>query len=410
MKWTTTPKYQFDFTFDDVDVILDACHILLTYLHYSNGGNLGDQARAENFFKTFIPTFFGLDKEVFVNRMSDIYNATPPNEEMDEDFPTNEESSAHRGRRAANGKKANLLRGVLDRSQQGKQGRKDRDNHGAKSKESTPEVTSMDEGSITPVETPSEQPSRHDNSENRWMEHPSSSSSRNRLSFNVNEPFARDAFSLYANLNIYCFIRMFESLYERLVNIKKNEAQVHEDVRRAKAPKAAIDLKMAERSPSEFFPDTKPTANFYQQIVKMCEDIVKGEEDMSHIEETLRRFYLANGWKLYNFDKMLQAIIRFALLILGNDNKDRSGDIMNLYYKNRKDVQTTHQSEIDYRKAVEKIAKDTDMYRLIYVRLPFPKVSVPSSRATESIYPTCYNPSIQKRRQDIRHGRDDGAV
>ena len=99
----------------------------------------------------------------------------------------------------------------------------------------------------------------------------------------------------------------------------------------------------------------------------MCEDISRGDDDMTHLEDTLRRFYMVHGWQLYNFDKMLAAIIRFAQSILANDAKDKSGDIINLFYKNRRDVETTHQTEIDYRKQVERIAKDGDIYRLVYV-------------------------------------------
>ena len=322
----------------------------------------------ENFFKTFIPAFFGLDRDSFQRRMSDIYDASPPNEEMDDDLPATEDYTVNRGRRTVNGKKSTLLRGVLERGQPGKPLRRDKDGNSImESKESTPDVMSMDEDSATPIDTPAEQPSRMDITEHRWMEHPVSGNGRNRQPIKHNEPFARDTFNLYANLNIYCFMRMFELLYERLVRVKENEKQVHEDVRRAKAFKPAFDLKLADRSPSEFFMDTSPKANYYQQIVRMCEDVVKAEMDMNHLEDTLRRFYMQYGWQLYNFDKMLGAIIRFSLQIPVNDNKEKGSDIINLFYKNRKENETTHQAEIDYRKQVEKLAKDGDIYRIAYV-------------------------------------------
>ena len=363
-------------------MIQDACHVLLTYLHFLHAGNHGDQAKVQNFFKTFMPTFFSLDREAFQRRMNDIYDASPPNEEMDEDTPVNEDSTVHRGRRAATGKKGTLLRGVLDRGPNGKSGRKDKEHSSLlESKESTPDVTSMEEDSATPVETPNDQSSRVDFMEHRWMDHPQNA--RNRQDLRHNEPFLRDAFSLYANLNIYCFMRMFQLFYERLIHIKDNERQVHEDVRRAKANKTAVELKMADKSPSEFFADTSSHANYYQQILKMCEDVAKGEDEMNHLEDTLRRFYMQHGWQLYNFDKILSAIIRFALQILVNDTKDKSSDIINLFYKNRKENETTHQAEIEYRKQVEKLAKDSDIYRIVYVRRFLTRFNKLSSNAND---------------------------
>ena len=370
LKYTSPPKHQFDFAFDDVEVIHDACHLLLTYLHHAHGVVTGDVMKVDTFIKTFIPTFFGLDRDAFLKRMSDVNNDTPPSEENEDEQPIYEEASIQRGRRAVNGKKGTLLRGVLERGQNGKLGRKDKEGSSAlESKESTPDITSIEEDSTTPIDTPSEQASRLDISEHRWMEYPTFGNSRHRPNIAFNEVFVRDAFNLYANPHIYCFMRTFEFLYERLAHLKEDEPQVHVNVQRAKSFKPAFDLKLADKSPSEFFSDTSPSANYYKQILKKCEDIARGEDEMSQIEETFRRFYMVHGWALYNFDKMLGAILRFVSTILGNDTKDKSSDIINLFYRNRKESETTFQTEIDYRKQVEKLSKEETSFRIGYVRI-----------------------------------------
>ena len=350
------PNYQLDSVFGDVEVIQDTCHMLLTYLRSSYQG--GDQTKIENFLKSFFPAFFGLDKDALVARMADVYSETPPNEE-EEEVTANEETPA-RGRRTANGKK-NLLRGVLD---PGKQAKKDAREE---SKESTPDVTSMDEDSSTQTDGQSDQIPKLDSSD-RWMEHPVSGNSRDRQNVKHNEPFTRKSFSLYANLHIYCFMRMLAVLYERLANIKGLESAVQEDVRRALTHKPATELLIADRSPTEFFEDTSPTANYYRQMVKLCEASLEHTVEMNRVEETLRRFYLPSGWQLYSFDKMLGAVVKFASQVIVNDVKDRSSDIMNLFLANRKESQTTHQIEMEYRKQVEKLVKDSDVYRIIFVR------------------------------------------
>lgn len=369
-KWNTVPKHQFLYHFDDIDVIQDVCHLVLTHLHHGYTGNATDQSRLENFIKTLIPTFFDIDSDAFQRKMSDVYDATPPNEEADDDLLAMEEQVVGRGRRAVNGRKGNLLRGVLERGQPGKSGQKEKEENGlSQSKETTPDVLSMDEDAGTSTGTPTEHPTRVDSAEHRWMEHPSSGNTRNRQDINHNEPFKRDTFNLYANMNIYCFFRMFEMLYQRLANIKGNEKEVHEVVRRSKMAKPAYDLKLIDKKPSDFFTDVSLHADYYRQILRMCEDVIKADVEMSHLEETLRQFYLQTGWQLYSFDKMVAALLRFALQILLSDNKDKSLEIINLFYKDRKDVETTHQAELTYRKQVEKLVKDGEIFRIRFVSL-----------------------------------------
>ena len=364
------PNHQLDLVFGDVDVLQDTCHMLLTYLRTSYQG--GDQTKIESFLKNFFPTFFGLEKDSFVARMADVYSETPPNEE-EEEANTNEETPT-RGRRTVNGKK-NLLRGVLDPSKQGKKDARE------ESKESTPDVTSMDEDSSTQTDGQSDQLPKLDSSD-RWMEHPVSGNSRDRQNVKHNELFTRKSFSLYANLHIYCFMRMLAMLYERLSNVKGLESAVQDDVRRALTHKPATELLIADRSPTEFFEDTSPTANYYRQVIKLCEASLEHTVEVTKVEETLRRFYLHSGWQLYSFDKMLGAIVKFASQVIMNDVKDRSNDIMNLFFANRKESQTTHQIEIDYRKQVEKLAKDGDVYRIIFVRHPPLPTRWPSTDTT----------------------------
>ena len=324
-------------------------------MHASNHGNTIDQTKVESFFSTFIPTFFDLDPDTFQRKMSDIYVATPSNEEA-EDEAVPEEITPARGRRNANGRKGTLLRGVLDRKQ------KDRDGSAIRgSKETTPDIGSMDDENATP----SEDTPRADATEYRWTELP-------RGPTRGDEPYKRDTFNLYASLHIYCFFRLFETTYARFAFIKAHEAAVHEDVRRAHIRKPADDLNMADKKPSEYFNDVSPGANYYKQVLGQCESVVKGELEMSHLEDTLRRFYIQKGYQLYSLEKMLNSCARFAMQILVSDNKDKSLEIIHLFYKDRKEDETTHDAEILYRKQVDKLSKEGDIYRITYVSLSFP--------------------------------------
>ena len=354
VSWKPPPRWQFTYVFDDKEVIKDACHLILTHLYYSDNRNDEDRRRLEKFFTTFIPTFFGLDQESFQAHMTDIHDITPPNEDA-EDESLNEDNNAGRPRRVTNGRKGNLLRGVLERGKPG------REINGRDSRESTPDVSSMEEDAVGFTETPTERPIQVDLMDYRWMEHPSMGD------LDPKAPYYRDTFNLYASLNIYCFFRMFQMLYARLLNIKDNEQEVHKDIARSNAPKAALDLHLIERRPSEFFEDTTASANYYHQVVTMCEDVMKQKVEAVHLEDTLRRFYVMKGWQLYNHDKMIASINRFAMQILVSDNKDKSLEIINLFYNDRAKEETTHDAEIIYRKQVDKLTKDADIFRITYV-------------------------------------------
>ena len=360
------PKYQFRYRFEDVEVIHDASHLLLTHLYHSFTANDIDKSRLETFLKTFIPIFFDIDRDTFQAAMSDIYETTPPNEEA-EDEVANNDDSAGRGRRGGKGKNSNLLRGVLERGRQGQ-----KEDSVLESKETTPDVHSNDEDTPASTGTPTDQLPRVDEAEHRWLSHPSTGNK----TADLNVPFKRDDFHLYASLNIYCFFRMFEMLYERLTKLKGSEKTVKDDVQRSEMIKPAHELRLIDRKPSDFFTDVSPSANYYRQTLTMCEEVVKGELDAVHLEDTLRRFYMDSGWLLYGFDKMLAALLRFALNILISDNKDKSLDIINYFYKDRKEDETTHQAELTYRKQVEKLTKEGDIYRIRYVSNPVPPLHV----------------------------------
>jgi len=53
--------------------------------------------------------------------------------------------------------------------------------------------------------------------------------------------------------------------------------------------------------------------------------------------------------------------------ILGGDSKDKSVEITNLFMKDRERPDTTRKQEIQYRKQVERLSKDAEVYRISYV-------------------------------------------
>jgi paired amphipathic helix protein Sin3a len=201
------------------------------------------------------------------------------------------------------------------------------------------------------------------------MEHPGQGNFNLEREYTLNEKYKKTEHQMYCNLNLLCLLRTFEIMYSRLLRIKEQEEGAHEQVRRGLLPKPAHELCLIDRFPGDFFYDVDPKANLYKQIVRMCEEVIRGDIDTVHLEETLRRFYMQGGYLLYNLERILSSISKFVASIFTGDAKDRSSDIANLFFKEREKNETTHHQEMQYRKQVERMIKEGDMYRVTYVSI-----------------------------------------
>lgn len=356
------PRMQMQTAVDDKDVIIDASRLLLLYAEQQHQAEF---PRLTPFVMEFIPLMFGVDLAEFNKRVSADLDLTTPDADAEEDAVASEDSSAPRGRR---GKRGDLLRGVLDRGK-GTRSRGERDDsaQNSDSRATTPDVASVAD------DVQMADPNEEDNEEDQprsWIRHLLTGHKRATREIQPNQPYKRSQFNLYGTSQIFCFFRMFLILYERLHGLKNNEALVHETVRRAKAPKAALELKMMDKVPSDFFQDTSPNANYYKQMLQMLENFVTGEShvDMPFIEEVLRRYYLQSGWMLYTFDKLMGALVRFAIQVLGGgpDANQKSWEITQLFCKDRKKDVSTHEEELQYRKTSEKLNKEGDVYKITW--------------------------------------------
>jgi paired amphipathic helix protein Sin3a len=348
------PDYQFKYSFEDEEVLLDVARLVLAY---ADGNTIADYSKFAAFVKEFVPLFFGIDDKKFEQGVQMPARDSSTND-SGEDTPSADEDLSQRAQKQ---KKGDLRRDVLD--PRGRSRKDKEDSLASVSRDSSPGVTSADEAAADS----SNSNTREDRMPDGWVTYATQLTSLGDRSLEHEEPYKRSEYNLYANSTIYCFFRMFVILYERLVKLKENEAQVKRTVALAMAPKPALKLKMMDKLPSDFFKDTSESADYYKQVLDMLADLIAGEVDMAHIEETLRRYYLQVGWQLYSFDKLLGSLVRLGHGVVSNDNKDRTVEIYGLFKKDRVNTTTTHKNEISYRKAVEKLSKDTDTYRITYV-------------------------------------------
>lgn len=366
-----TKKHQLEYEFKDQEVLVDVTQLVLTGLESEKSTfNSGEQARIKLWLHDFVSRFFGLDKDKFVEQVDAAMQVSANSDDMEEDQeastpPATGKSKSHKG--------ADWLRRAALERRNGKE-----DSVVSASRGSTPAPTmgdmDIDEEPLNDVYT--KQPER------RWINVKHSDLSARQMA--MDDPYDHTTFNLYANANIYCFFRLFETLYSRLLAIKKNELSVVEDITRWKGDggrrKPALDLHMIDKQPDDFFKDVSGRRDYYSQILEMCDEVLIGRIELSHLEDTLRRYYNKNGWQLYTIDKLVAAVLRFIMNILGGDAKDKSVEITNLFFRDRERPDTTRKQEIQYRKQVEKLSKDGEVFRISYVSyyigpVPFTKLT-----------------------------------
>jgi len=367
----TMKSPQMEFVVEDLDVVVDVAWLLLQHIHASLDT---DHPRLAAFVREFVLVFFGLDPEALDAQLKARYGETPPNEPADEPLSGTEDLGTGRGRKP-NGKTSNLLRTALDRGRSTKMGRKDREESMSVSRASTPGLASnagdADEMAVDAQDDAAERKSADQQPVQHWFEHPDigndTSAGKN---VDPNEPQKKDSYRLWANTPIYCFVRMFIILYERLHRLKLSEAAAAETIRTAMKFKPADELGIMDKKPTDFFANVSPSANYYRQVLGKFEEVLKGELEFSpDVEETLRRYYLQSGYPLYTFEKMIVGTARYAIQVMNSEGKDKSWEIWQLYRKDRMKESTTMAQQTEYRKAVEKMIREGEVYKIDYVSL-----------------------------------------
>jgi paired amphipathic helix protein Sin3a len=371
------PAWQYAYEFHNKDVLLDAARLLTAYVDQ----NLSTEwPNLEKFITEFLSLFFLIDAAEFGHHGTQATGS--PAVDTDAPSPGTEDGRSQKSRQQ------NLYRSTLDR---GRSTRRDNDGSASDSRGTSPAAHSVvDEEVAESVPSPAAQDSQK---RTKWFDHPQTENFLNGESIKPNEKYSRSTYVMYGNGAIYCFVRLFCLLYERLAAIKANEAEAHVIVKRAMQHKPATDLGWIEKTPSDFFKDTSPSANLYSQMLGMFDQLIRGDVEMSHIEEALRRYYLQDGWQLYSLDKLLGSISRFAVSMVASDPREKSAEIYNLFKKDRlRGKETSHQEELNYRRQVDKHIKDADIFRIAYVSAHAPnKVVVTNSNIEQDeLDPTVY--------------------
>ncbi|KAK6344167.1 Transcriptional regulatory protein sin3 [Orbilia brochopaga] len=354
-------SYHLKFGFPDLSVLLDVCRLLATQLDRDGAYSHSDRVKIANFIQDFIPRFFGVRKEDVENAMG---NASRKSPDDDMDTDNAESTSGRTGRKKT---EQNLRQDVLRRAKAGKAHKID----GTGSNGTTPEPSNDDDhtdGDPMDVEpAPPNPPTTWINPtgsrQTNGGDLPGAASGTDARDIVVSELKERSAYNLFANSGIYCFIRLLQVVYQRLLDVKNCEEEAKATLVRRKNNTTARKLGLIPQMYDDFFSVTDKSV-YYHQVLEHCERLILSSIESSVFEDGMRSVYIQKGWQLYTIDKHI-ATLNKMIQTFCSENRDNCSEIFNLYAKDRATDKTNFQLQMSYRREVEAyIGREEPTYRI----------------------------------------------
>ncbi|ORY91047.1 hypothetical protein BCR43DRAFT_463715 [Syncephalastrum racemosum] len=358
-------KYPLTFSFQDANVFRDITRLVFSYVEKQNGFSSNDRGKIRMFVRIFIPLFFHIDDVVPEGVALESDEAEDESgEDDDENHSLNTEdsgetgsgersvspattpsatSSAHTTRRRSGRHRADevdsrLLRDVLKRSK-GASSADDADStqeNGtlspsmarAQSNSQAPEDEAENRSGNDNEEgtaAKSEEPESVADEEEETLRSPAKkaatiSESEDSKQEKGNRLFAaaaaatapglhkRTMYSFFCNNAFYCFFRLYQLLYERLLKMKQLDKEIAKDPKNRDKHynKAAVELGLY----SNRFDDIDLSKGYYQALLELVDRFFDGELDQAMFEEKSRYLFVTDAHVLFTVDKLIHSMIK----------------------------------------------------------------------------------------------------
>ncbi|KAM0367289.1 hypothetical protein ACHAPZ_003609 [Fusarium culmorum] len=360
------PRHQFSWDFSDKDTIIDLLRLMMLYSLHNGQHSSQEKERILEFFESFIPMFFDIPEESIQDKLPKMQ---PDSGEEEAEDHTPAELTNGRSRR--NGRKGDLLRGVLDPGRNGSKPRGNKEDSGSGSKETTPDVTSANEEEMPDA---SEDAANTEISNVRWMPNVPKpvvvGDSDPILSMDgelkADGFFTRPWYNFFCNQTLFVFFSIFQTLYRRLQDLKEAKEVVAKEVDRLNKQKPARDIGFTENH-MKFFDTNEDPDNYWPKTLELIEEYISGDVDESRYQDVMRHYYLKTGWKVYTIQDLLKTLCRLALTCSSTDAKEKTPDLIAQYQASREREETSFQTEISARKFAEKCVKDGDVFVICWL-------------------------------------------
>ncbi|CAA20757.2 Clr6 I prime and Rpd3L histone deacetylase complex subunit Pst1 [Schizosaccharomyces pombe] len=341
-----TPSHQFLFSYKDPNIITDIARLFGVFLIHGSTHSAEDNEKMSNFLRSFLSLFFDVPYDSFIPYLPTHFNE----EESDIDSlsssliekPRASSSPIHH----ANNNGLRLLKDVLKKTYRGARENRSsvKEDYVSESTERTPDASEIDEHISEHEENDDESSSVFSTGE-VWVNCKFTDTDGSLLDDGT-KLSDRSVYNLFGNMSLYCFFRLFHTLYSRLEEIKNLEQMAYSKQHDVKSNPVAVELGLV-RHPSERLGFALPTADtVYEQAIQLCERLMEGEIDQNGFEDALRCLYGIHAFRLYTVEKLVTSIIKQLHSVTTNR---RLAQVFMYYEKDRVQRRTSPRQQIMYR-------------------------------------------------------------
>lgn len=336
---TPKPKSQLDFEINDREVLYDILDLVFTFVKTNASYSNSDKIKLDHFFKAFISLFFSYPIKDVNEAVSERSSITDQ-ENGEED--SNKSDSEKSNKRTLSDEDSYLMKDILRRTKNAKTSNSEENQNSSSVKSNEEDETEL---LAKEAAKPWLLGSLIDEANNSGI---------------VSD---RHIFNLFTNTTIYVFFRHLNTLYERLLEVKKIDAEVTDEIKNRKIVQFASDLNLISTQLADMglaFKDTKA----YGELLRLSKRLITGDLDHQWFEESLRQAYKNKAFKIYTIDKVVQSLVKQAHSIITDP---KNAMVMVLFEQDRLKRDTTAKDQILYRLKVRNtMGESENMFRIEY--------------------------------------------
>ena len=118
---------------------------------------------------------------------------------------------------------------------------------------------------------------------------------------------------MFANSNLYVLVRLFQTLYSRLMMLKNSSVAIAQPpppqpITAKNVPSLSLSLTIQQSLPGA---TPSPVAQqLYQRALGLCEKLFDNEIDQNAFEDAMRQMFAIQGYMLFTVDKILTGILK----------------------------------------------------------------------------------------------------
>ncbi|ODQ49447.1 hypothetical protein PICMEDRAFT_23790, partial [Pichia membranifaciens NRRL Y-2026] len=340
----TRPKSELITMYEDFSIFMDILKLVNTNLKHNQVYSQNDKERMETFMRSFMVKFFFMDPQYIEDQLTK-RGIVSVNEDNDTAEDSNKEeintkSIPTLSQTKKRPREYDLLRDVLRKNK-----RRKNELQGQQQSNSTNDQETGEDEQV---------PDEIQKVQSNWI---------SNETFNSTDNKAREEYNMFANTQIYVFYRHLDTLYKRLLEIKKIAPSVNKEIKSRLPTKFASDLGLIDHHLEDLGVSIKGSDS-YSEALELCVKLIDNKLEQSTFEEALRNGFRNKAFKLFTIDRVIQSLMKHCHTIVSDS---KCSEILLLMEKDRNQPKTSTKDQILYRIQVRNYMNlDENMFKITY--------------------------------------------